>query len=60
MNETISVSVNQRRVGLANKAMLNGSKNIDTSLESIASVDSLRIKKVWARNQAFPVFENGL
>ena len=45
MNETISVSANQRRVGLANKAMLNGSKNIDTSLESIASVDSLWIKK---------------
>ena len=51
----ISVSANQRRVGLANKAMLNGSKNIDISLESIASVDSLWIKKMWARNQAFLV-----
>ena len=41
----ISVSAKQRRVGLANEAMLNGSKNIDISLESIASVDSLWIKK---------------
>ena len=53
MNETISVSANQRRVGLANKAMLNGSKNIDTSLESIASVDSLWIKKCGQRTKLF-------
>ena len=56
MNATKSVSANWQRVSLANKQRLYGSKTINTSLESIASVDSLWMKQKYGHGTKLSLF----